>query len=167
MLFDLGTLTQVHTVISLLGILIGMVVLVELLGIALPSWVGLTFLLLAILTSATGFLFPINGVLPSHVVGGVALIVLAVSLYARFVVHYAGAWRWIYAATMVASIYFLVFVGVAQMFTKIPAFQASAPTQSEPPFLIAQVIVLVAFLVLGVVSARRFQPGGSLLAMAR
>lgn len=166
-MLDLGTLTQVHTVISLLAILIGVVMLVEMLGTPLPSSVGLTFLLLAVLTSATGFLFPFNGVLPSHVTGVIALAVLAVALYARFGAHLAGAWRWIYAAAVVASVYFLMFVGVAQMFLKIPAFQQSAPTQSEPLFLIAQVIVLAAFLVIGVASARRFRPGGSPLIVAR
>jgi hypothetical protein len=164
---DLGTLTQIHTVISLLAILIGVVALVEMLGIALPAWVGLSFLLLAIATSATGFLFPLNAVLPSHVTGVIALVVLAGALFARFVAHYAGPWRWIYAATIVASVYFLMFVGVAQMFLKIPAFQQAAPTQSEPPFLVAQLIVLAVFVWIGVASARRFRPEGGLLAMAR
>jgi len=158
MLFDLGSLTGIHTVISLLAILFGLAVLVEMLGARLPAFFGLVFLLLAVLTSATGFLFPFNGVLPSHIVGGIALMVLAVALLARYAGHLRGAWRWVYAATMVASVYFLVFVGVAQSFAKVPAIHALAPTQAEPPFAIAQLIVLAIFVAIGLAAARRYRP---------
>jgi|EndMetStandDraft_9_1072997.scaffolds.fasta_scaffold59758_2 hypothetical protein len=158
MVFDLGTLTTVHTAISLLAILFGVLALVEMLGVALPSFVGVIFLLLAFLTSATGFLFPFNSLLPSHIVGGIALAVLAVALLARYAGHLAGAWRWIYSVMVVASVYFLIFVGVAQAFAKIPALQGLAPTQSEPPFAIAQLVVLAIFIAIGIGAARRFQP---------
>jgi hypothetical protein len=159
-MLDLTTLTQLHTVISLLAVLLGAVILVEMLGITLPASVTNSFLLLAFLTSATGFLFPLNGVLPSHVVGVVALLILAVAFYARYAGHLLGRWRWIYAVSIVASVYLLMFVGVAQMFTKIAAFQVAAPTQSEPPFVVAQLVLLVAFLAIGIAAVRQYRPGG-------
>uniref|UniRef100_UPI001952D2E7 hypothetical protein n=1 Tax=Klebsiella pneumoniae TaxID=573 RepID=UPI001952D2E7 len=81
------------------------------------------FLATAVLTSATGYGFPFNGLLPSHVVGAIALVLLAVVLLARFVFRLAGSWRWIYAAGMVFSLYFLVFVAIAQAFMKIPVLR--------------------------------------------
>jgi uncharacterized membrane protein len=160
-MLDLTTLTQLHTVISMLAVLLGAVILVEMLGIALPAPVTNSFLLLAFLTSATGFLFPLNGVLPSHVVGAVALLILAAAVYARHGGHLLGRWRGIYAVSVVASVYLLMFVGVAQMFTKIPAFQLAAPTQSEPPFLVAQLVLLAAFLVIRIAAVRQYRPDGA------
>ncbi len=166
-MLDLTTLTQLHTVISLLAVLLGAVILVEMLGIPLPASVTNSFLLLAFLTSVTGFLFPLGGVLPSHVVGALALLILAVALYARHAGHLLGRWRWIYAVSIVVSVYLLMFVGVAQMFTKIPAFQVAAPTQSEPPFLVAQLALLVAFVAIGIAAVRQYRPGGLPMSAAR
>jgi hypothetical protein len=151
--------TTFHTLLSFAAILTGLLVLVDLIGGRLPFFITGIFLLTAIATSATGFGFPFNGLLPSHIVGAIALLVLALALYARYVGHLAGSWRWIYAASMVASVYFLVFVGVAQSFNKVGFLHELAPTQSEPPFAIAQLIVLVIFVVLGIVAARAYRPG--------
>jgi hypothetical protein len=159
-MFDLTTLTGIHTVISLFALLFGFLALFELLGVGMPPLVTPAFVLLAFLTSATGFLFPFSGVLPSHIVGVLALVILAVAMFARYGRHLAGAWRWIYAAGMVASLYFLVFVGVAQTFNKVAYFHALAPTQAEPPFAVAQAIVLVIFIAFGIAAARRFHPDG-------
>jgi uncharacterized membrane protein len=161
MLFDLGSLTGIHTVISLLAIVFGLAVLAEMLGARLPSFVGLVFVLLAALTSATGFLFTFNGVLPSHIVGAIALVVLAGAVFARYVGQLRRSWRWFYAAAMVASVYFLAFVGVAQLFAKVPAIHALAPTQAEPPFAIAQAVLLGIFVIIGIAAARRYRPVGT------
>jgi len=153
-MFDPTTLTGIHTWISLFAIAAGIPALAGLIrGEAPTLWQGL-FLILAFLTSATGFLFPFNGILPSHVVGAVALLVLVPAAYAWIGPHLAGRWHSIYAGTVVASLYFLVFVAVAQAFAKIPALKAAAPTQSEPPFAVAQGVVLLVFVVLGVVAVR-------------
>lgn len=157
-MFDPTTLTGFHTWLSLLGIAGGFVVLADLLaGRSQPLWAAI-FFITAIGTSLTGFLFPFSGVLPSHVVGVLALVVLVFQLAAIYGFHLAGAWRWIYAATAVISLYLLVFVAVAQAFAKIPALHAMAPTQSEPPFAIAQAIVLAIFALLGFLAVRRFRP---------
>ena len=151
MAFDLVT---IHTALSFIAIAAGVVVVYELLrGSATPFWTIL-FLATAILTSATGYLFPFSGVLPSHIVGGLALLVLAVVLAARYAFGLGGPWRKVDAIGMVASLYFLVFVLVAQAFAKIPALHALAPTQSEPPFAIAQVAVLILFVWLGFSATR-------------
>ncbi|WP_424813515.1 hypothetical protein [Roseococcus sp. YIM B11640] len=151
MAFDLVT---IHTAISFIAIGAGVVVVYELLRSGpSPFWTGL-FLLTAILTSVTGYFFPFNGLLPSHIVGAIALVVLAVVLVARYLFGLRGGWRKVDAAGMVASLYFLVFVLVAQAFAKVPALHVLAPTQSEPPFAIAQLAVLVLFIGLGIGATR-------------
>jgi hypothetical protein len=151
MAFDLVT---IHTALSLVAIAAGVVVVFDLMRASpTPFWTVL-FLATAILTSATGFLFPFNGVLPSHIVGGVALLVLAVVLAARYAFGLGGSWRKVDAIGMVASLYFLIFVLVAQGFAKIPSLHVLAPTQSEPPFAVAQVVVLILFVLLGIGTTR-------------
>jgi hypothetical protein len=158
MSLDLATFTEVHRIISLLAIAFGALMLLELLGLRMPAFVAPVFLLLAFLTSATGFFFPFNGVMPSHIVGGIALMLLGVAVLARYIRHYMGGWRWIYAAAMVAGVYLLIFVGIAQAFAKLSFLQGLAPTQSEPPFTIAQGVLLLIFIVLGIAAARRYRP---------
>ena len=109
-------------------------------------------------TSVTGRELPVEHLLPSHIVGALSLGVLAVAICARYSRHLLGPWRWIYAITAVIALYFNVFVLVVQLFLKVPALKASAPTQTEPPFLVAQSCVLVLFVVLGAVAAIRFRP---------
>ncbi|MFG1422475.1 hypothetical protein [Roseixanthobacter liquoris] len=155
-MFDPTTFTGFHTWLSLIAIASGILVVAGLLGGRGKPVTTALFLFTAILTSGTGFGFPFNGVLPSHIVGAIALLVLAVAVIARYGRHMMGAWRRVYAITAVISLYFLVFVAVAQAFQKVPALRALAPTGAEPPFAIAQVSVLVAFIALGYFSARRF-----------
>jgi hypothetical protein len=123
----------------------------------LPGWTAL-FLMTTILTSVTGFMFPIQGFTPALGVGFVSMIILAIALLALYGKHLAGAWRWIYVATAITALWFNVFVLIVQSFQKITTLHALAPSQSEPPFLIAQGVVLAAFLVLGVMAAVRFRP---------
>jgi uncharacterized membrane protein SirB2 len=94
-------------------------------------------------------------------VGIISLAVLAVALLALYVFHLSGAWRWLYVVGAVLALYFNVFVGVVQAFQKLSFLQPLAPTQSEPPFLIAQVVVLVLFIVLGAIAVARFRPSQS------
>lgn len=104
----------------------------------------------AIATSATGFAFPFNGVLPSHIVGVIALLVLLGVIVARYVGHLKGACGWIYAVGIVISVYFLVFVAIAQAFLKIAVLKSVAPTSTEPPFVAAQSLTLILFIVLAI-----------------
>lgn len=154
-MFDPTTLTGVHTWISLFAIVLGLPVVLALVQGG-PMGAGQTaaFLVLTFLTSATGFLFPFTGLKPSHVVGAIALVVVAVAAYAHYGAGRAGVWRGVYAASAVASLYLLVFVGVAQAFAKVPALTALAPTQSEPPFAVAQGVVLLLFVVVGTLAVR-------------
>ena len=151
--------TILHVAISLIGIVSGLIVLFGMLGARrLPSWTAL-FLVTTILTSVTGFMFPINGLTPAIAVGVISIVILAIALMALYVKHLSGAWRWIYVTTALAALYFNVFVLIVQSFQKVPALQKLAPTQSEPPFLVTQGVVLVALLVLGTMAAQRFRPG--------
>jgi hypothetical protein len=106
----------------------------------------------------TGFFFPFHGFTPAIGLGLISLPVLALTIYARYVKNLAGAWRWIYVIGAAISLYFNVFVGVVQSFEKIPALHAMAPTQTEQPFKLTQLIVLSLFVVLAIVAAIRFRP---------
>jgi hypothetical protein len=153
-----STFTVVHVVLSLIGIVSGLIVLFAMLGgKRLDGWTAL-FLATTVLTSATGFFFPSSQILPSHIVGVVSLIVLAAVIFALYVYRLAGAWRWIYVAAVVLALYLNVFVGIVQAFQKLPFLQPLAPTQSEPPFLATQLVVLALFVLLGVMGVRRFHP---------
>src|SRR5688572_32400564 len=117
---SLSTFTWIHTLLSLLALGAGVVVVIGLFSPrALDAWTAV-FLVSAVATSATGFGFPFTSFLISHWVGVVALVVLAVGILARYVFHYGGAWRWLYAVGMVLSLYFLALVGVDQAFRKVP-----------------------------------------------
>ncbi|HET9413104.1 MAG TPA: hypothetical protein VFO74_03150 [Pseudolabrys sp.] len=151
--------TILHTAISLVAIASGLIVLAGMLRARrLPGWTAL-FLVTTVLTSVTGFMFPINGLTPAIIFGVISIVILAIALMALYVKHLSGAWRWIYVTTALAALYLNVFVLIVQSFQKVPALQKLAPTQSEPPFAIAQGVALIAFLVLGALAARRFRPG--------
>lgn len=150
------TFTFVHVVISLVGIFSGGVVVYGLMTARrLDGWTAI-FLMTTAATSVTGFLFPFQRFLPSHGVGIVSLIVLAVAILARYKFHLAGAWRWIYVVTTVTALYLNVFVLIVQLFQKISALKAIAPTQSEPPFVLTQAVILALFVVLVIVAGMRF-----------
>jgi hypothetical protein len=153
-----STFTLVHVVLSLVGIFAGLVVVFGMLASKrLDGWTAL-FLATTVLTSVTGFFFPFDKILPSHIVGIISLVVLASAILALYALHLAGPWRWIYVVSAIVALYLNVFVGVVQAFQKLPLLASLAPTQSEPPFLIAQSVVLVIFILLGIVAVRSFHP---------
>lgn len=159
MIFGMTLLTFAHTVISLIGIVSGLVVLIGMFGSRLSAGWTAAFLATTIATSVTGFLFfPFDHLLPSHMVAILSLFILAIALYALYARKLLGAFRAIYVITAVMALYLNVFVLIAQLFAKVPALKAMAPTQAEPPFAIAQGIVLVLFLVLGWKALKRFHP---------
>lgn len=153
----ISTFTLVHVVISLVGIGSGFIVISGLLsGKRLDGWTTL-FLASTVATSVTGFFFPVDHLLPSHKVGIISLVVLAIAILARYSLHLAGPWRRIYVITAAIALYLNVFVGVVQSFLKVPALKAMAPTQTEPPFLVAQTVVLLIFVALTAVAAKKFK----------
>jgi hypothetical protein len=155
---SLYTFTLIHTIISLIGIATGLVVVYGLLNNnKMESWTA-AFLLTTVLTSVTGFGFPFTKLLPSHIVGIISLVVLVPAIAAYYLFKLAGWWRLVYIVCALIALWFNCFVGVVQAFMKIPALRALAPTQGEPPFLIAQIVVLIIFIVLGYIAVRRFRP---------
>ena len=157
----MSTYTAVHVVISLIGIASGLVVLAGFLtGQRLDTWTQI-FLASTVATSLTGFGFPVDRVLPSHIVGGLSLVALAVAIYARYARHLEGGWRTAYVLTAMLSLYFNVFVLIVQSFIRIPALHALAPTQSEGPFALGQFAVLIVFLALTIVALRKFKSVGA------
>ena len=160
MIFGMTTYTFVHVVISLVGIVSGLVVLLGLVAAnRLNGWTVL-FLVTTVATCLTGFGFPFVQLLPSHIVGIITLVALTLAIFARYGHRLAGAWRWIYVLGAIVALYLNVFVLIVQAFMKVPGLNALAPTQSEPPFLVTQVVVLVIFILLGIVAALRFRNEG-------
>jgi hypothetical protein len=156
MILDLSTFTLFHTALSLVQLASGIIVVIGLVGSrssGLWTWV---YLISAIATSVTGFGFPVDKLLPSHAFGVVSLILLLLVILARYNFHLTGAWRWIYAVGLVITVYLDAFVAIVQAFLKIPALHALAPTGSEPPFAIAQAVLLIIFVGLGIAAARSF-----------
>jgi hypothetical protein len=150
------TFTLIHVVISLIGIGSGAIVSFGMLtGKRMNGWTAL-FLASTVATSVTGFGFPFDHLLPSHIVGIISLVVLAVASYARYGKRLAGGWRAVYVISAVVAFYLNVFVLVVQLFRRVPALAALAPTQSEPPFAIAQLGVFVLFIALGVMATKKF-----------
>jgi hypothetical protein len=155
---SIQTFTLVHVVLSLLGIFAGVVVLFGMFSSSrLNNWTAL-FLATTILTSVTGFFFPRDHLLPSHIVGVISLVVLAIATLALYVYRLARWWRWVYVVSAVVALYFNVFVGVFQAFQKLTFLALLAPTQSEPPFVITQFVVLLIFVGLGIMALRSFHP---------
>jgi hypothetical protein len=164
MFFASTTFTWIHTALSLIGIAAGLVAALGLLrGQLLRGWTA-AFLAATILTSVTGFLFPFGQFLPSHGVGAISLVVLAAAVLALYVFHAEGGWRAVYVVSAMAALYFNVFVLVVQAFRKLPFLHTLAPTESEPPFAIAQAIVLLLFVVLTVLALRAFHPRAAAMA---
>jgi hypothetical protein len=155
--FDLPTFTLVHVVISVLGIITGLVVVGGLMaGARLDGWTG-AFLATTILTSVTGFGFPVTTVTPPHVVGALSLVVLAVCVAARYWKRLEVGWRATYVITAVAALYLNVFVLIVQLFLKTPPLARLAPTQREAPFALTQTLVLALFVWLGWAALRGFR----------
>jgi len=158
MVFGMTPFTFFHVLLSLAGIFTGFIALFGMIaGKRLDGWNGI-FLLTTAFTSITGFFFPFHGVTPGIKVGVVSLVVLAVAIPARYVKHLAGAWRKSYAVTASIALYLNVFVLIAQLFMKVPPMHALAPTGSEPPFLISEVVVMAIFIVLTIAAAIKFRP---------
>jgi hypothetical protein len=149
--------TLVHVIISLIAIVSGLIVLFGMIARKRLDALTALFLSTTVLTSVTGFGFPFVHVTPGIVLGVLSLLILVPALFARYGRHLAGSWRRIYVITASIALYFNCFVLVVQSFVKVPALHALAPTQKEPPFAIAQLVVLVAFIALTIVAAKKFR----------
>ncbi len=150
--------TDFHVLISLVGIFSGFVVLYGFMtAIRFDGWTSL-FLWTTVLTSVTGFMFPYEGFKPSYVVGAISLVVLAIAIFARYRRHMEGGWRTGYVVSSMIALYLNCFVLVVQLFRRVAGLQALAPTQTEPPFKIAQLVLLLLFVALTVLAARNFRP---------
>jgi len=153
-----ATFTALHVLISLVGIASGLVVMYGLLTAnRLERWTTL-FLVSTAATSLTGFLFPFKGVTPGIVLGILSIIVLALAVVGRYALNLNGPWRPIYIVAASVALYFNVFVFVVQSFEKVPQLRALAPTQKEPPFAVAQLFVLLVFVVATGFALKRFRP---------
>ena len=160
---SMATFILVHVVISLIAIVAGLIVMFGMLGSKSQPGLTAIFLLFTILTSATGFVIPplvTEKLLPSHIIGALSLVLLAIACIALYVTKLVGPWRWIYVLTALISLYLNVFVLVIQSFLKVPALHALAPSvpPAEPPFAVAQGIVLVFFVIVIIGAIRRYRP---------
>lgn len=155
---SLATYTLIHVLISLIGIGSGLIVLFGMFGSKRLDGMTALFLATTVLTSLTGFGFPFEHVTPGIILGVLSLIVLALAIPARYAFRMAGKWRSVYVVTAVIALYFNCFVLVVQSFLKVPALHALAPKGNEPPFAIAQGVMLVLFIVAGVRAVKKFHP---------
>jgi len=147
--FSITTFTLIHTLLSIVAILAGLVLAGGWIGgRQLERWSGF-FLVTIFLTNLTGFGFPFTVLLPGHIIGALSLVLLPFVLVARYAKHLAGGWRTVYVAGGMVLLYFNFFILIVQLFKRIPALIAAAPTQKEPPFAVAQLLVLILFLWLG------------------
>jgi hypothetical protein len=152
-----ATYTFLHVLISLVGIGSGLIVMYGFLNGKRLDGMNSLFLITTVLTSVTGFGFPFDHLLPSHKVAIISLVVLTIAILARYAFHLAGSWRWIYVVTASIALYLNVFVLVVQSFMKVPALNALAPTQTESPFLVAQIVVMLIFIGLTILAVKRFR----------
>jgi hypothetical protein len=157
---SLSAFSTLHVIISIIAIVAGIIVMFGLLGSNRMPGLTAIFLLFTILTSATGFLFPFERLLPSHMIGILSLLLLAIACLALYGMKLSGAWRWVYVLTAMISLYLNVFVLIIQSFLKLGPLHALAPSvpPSEPPFAIVQGIVLVFFAIVIIGAIRRFRP---------
>ena len=154
---SLATFTQLHVIISLIAILSGIVVVLGMLGTKLMPGMTALFLVTTVATSITGFMFP-TPFDAADVIGILSLVLLALAILALYTYKLAGAWRGVYVVSAIVALYFNCFVLVVQSFMKIPFFHALAPTQKEPPFAVAQGVVLILFIGLGIAAFKKFRP---------
>ena len=154
---SLATFTQFHVIISLIAIVSGIVVVLGMLGANRMPGMTALFLITTVATSVTGFMFP-TPFDPADVIGIISLVLLALAILALYTYKLAGAWRGVYVVTAMAALYLNCFVLVVQSFMKIAFFHALAPTQKEPPFAVAQGVVLILFVGLGIAAFRKFRP---------
>ena len=154
---SLATFTQFHVVISLIAIISGLVVLFGMLGAKRMPGMTALFLLTTVATSVTGFLFP-TAFDAADVIGIISLVFLALAIIGLYAYNLAGAWRGTYVVSAVVALYFNCFVLVVQSFMKVPFLHELAPTQKEPPFAVAQGVLLILFVGLGIAAFRKFRP---------
>jgi len=159
--FALSLLTLVHVIISLAGIAAGLVVVGGLLAAKpLDGWTA-GFLGTTALTSVTGFFFPRHGFTPGQALGVLSLVCVSLAVVARYRRQLAGPWRTVYVICALISLYFDCFVLLVQLFQKVPALVELAPTQSEPPFVVTQAVVLAIFVAATIACVVRFRGGAT------
>ncbi|MGH6791662.1 MAG: hypothetical protein ACRECF_02850 [Methyloceanibacter sp.] len=160
MILDLSLqdFTTLHVAISLIAIIAGLIVVWGMLHAQRMPGMTALFLVTTILTSVTGFLFPVTAFTPALGVGIVSIAVLAAALLALYAFDLNRAWRWVYVIAAVLALYLNVFVLVVQGFLKVPALHWLAPNGNEPAFIVAQTLVLLLFTWLGTLAVRRFHP---------
>jgi hypothetical protein len=163
LILGMTTFTAVHVLLSLIGIVSGLVVLFGLLTANLMNGWTVLFLATTFATSVTGFFFPIHGFTPALGVGILSMFILAVTIAVRYGFGLTGAWRWVYVVGVVAALYLNSFVLVVQSFLKIPVLHTLAPSGSEPAFTVTQGIVLVFYVVTGFLGVKRFRPVAHLI----
>ena len=163
---SVAAFTQLHVIISLVAIIAGIIVALAMLSARLMPGMTTLFLIMTVATSVTGFPFDtpvdaprvIGSLDPAKVIGVISLIFLALAILALYSYKLAGSWRGVYVISAIIALYFNCFVLVVQSFQKIAFFHALAPTQKEPPFAIAQAILLILFVGLGIAAFRKFRP---------
>lgn len=157
MIGNIVQFTVLHVVVSIIGIVAGLVVAGALIsGRRLDGWTA-TFLATTFLTNLSGFGFPFRTLLPSRIVAGLSLLLLPLVAFALYGQQLAGRWRSVFVIGSVVALYFNVFVLVTQLFAKVPAMIAAAPTQKEAPFVLTHLLMLATFVLIGRAAQRGYR----------
>jgi hypothetical protein len=163
---SVATFTQLHVIISLIAIVSGIIVALGMLGARRMPGMTALFLITTVATSVTGFMFDtpvdaprvIGSLDPAKIIGLISLLFLALAILALYTYKLAGSWRGVYVISAIVALYFNCFVLVVQSFQKISFFHVLAPTQKEPPFAVAQLVLLIVFIGLGIAAFKKFRP---------
>ena len=160
MILGMDWLTLLHALVSLVGLLTGLVVLLALVAGRNPEDWASWFLSTTLLATVTGFFFRHEQVTLSELIGIVSLAALVLGIYALYGRGLAGSWRGIYVVAATLVLYLNVFILVVQAFEKISVLHAIAP--GIPPtgstFIMTQLAVLAVFLLAGWRAYLAFKP---------
>jgi hypothetical protein len=155
---SLRTFTYLHVYISLIAIGAGFIVVYSMIAAKRAPLLTAVFLFMTAMTSLTGFLFPFKGVTPAIVVGLLSLLVVVIAIIAHRRSQTSGIWRGTYVISSILALYFNFFVLIVQSFQKIPGLHALAPTQTELPFKLAQLVTLIVVIVLTTMAFKKYRP---------
>jgi hypothetical protein len=161
-----GMFTTVHVLISLIGIGAGFIALGTMIANRWSSGWNTAFFSSTMVTSVSGFLFPIKSLTPGIVIGLISVAILLVALFSLYQRRLAGMWQRVYTISAAFALYLNVFVGVVQAFQKVPSLRAIAPTPSAGAFVATQCVVLLLFAVLTYLAAKRWAPVSKTLALS-
>jgi hypothetical protein len=152
----MSNLIFVHILTGLAGIAAGLASVAGMFYRKRLAACNAVFLLMTAIACATGLVFlPTVGLTSAQLVAIFVSFLLLIAMYARYARRLAGSWNQVYAFTAVGALFLNILITTAQSFLHIRALKAIAPTQTSPVFVAVKVSLLLVFIVVAMVTARR------------